>query len=159
MNILSYIVCITYRLIFFLWIPGYNVKTNWTRLINFWGLSNNYLMNFFYLTQMEQKIKTKRQEKYLLEGFVLSYILSTALKNLKARSHTLTIPQIHADFWPQHEKCSWNPSSSLEYWFLQGFPGSNWRPVRGQIPPVCKEFFRTMLCLLAIQIYLLCMGR
>jgi hypothetical protein len=66
---------------------------------------------------MEQKIKTKRQEKYLLEGFVLSYILSTstALKNLKARSHTLTIPQIHADFWPQHEKCSWNPGSSLEY--------------------------------------------
>ena len=81
-------------------------------------------------------------------------ILSTALKNLKARSHTLTIPQIHADFWPQHEKCSWNPSSSLEYWFLQGFPGSNWRPVRGQIPPVCKEIFRTMLCLLAVQIYL-----
>ena len=99
---------------------------------------------------MEQKIKTGK----VFVRRLRSELLSTAFKNLKARSHTLTIPQIHADFWPQHEKCSWNPGSSLEYWFLQGFPWLNWRPVRGQIPPVCKEIFRTMLCLLAEQIYL-----
>ena len=99
---------------------------------------------------MEQKTKTKK----VFVRRLRFELLSTAFKNLKARSHTLTIPQIHADFWPQHEKCSWNPGSSLEYWFLQGFLGSNWRPVRGQIPPVCKEIFRVMFCILVVQIHL-----
>ena len=59
MNILSYIVCITYWLIFFLWIQGYNVKTNWTRLMNFWGLSNNCLM-IFLLDSNGTKNKDKK---------------------------------------------------------------------------------------------------